>query len=450
MTAPALPRGVSSLPIAAIEQHGILPLVYAATHDETLREASVNAATFEALRLADLRGVLAALDARGIRPLILKGTALAYSLYPSPELRPRGDTDLLIERTELPALREVMRACGFVERLTSGDELAVRQHAFTRADTFGATHVYDVHLDVMNSPVFASVLHHEELREDAVPLPAIGAIARGPSHVHALLLACVHRIAHHHDSDRLIWLYDIHLLRARMTDDEHERFWRLAADRRVLAVCARSVELAEATFDAAPHHRPPAIPIDEPSRRFLAHDRGRAAIFADEMRALGWRARATRVRQLLFPPRAFMRATRGSASPLAYVLRALRGAAKLFPTAFLAATAVVIVSRVLITLAPFALIRRLLFREPRPRRILPFDADTIARAVAAAARHVPRSTCLVQTLAARLLFSLAGLESHVHLGPTGDERHRTFHAWLEHEGRPLIGELPTMPPSFFR
>ena len=73
MNPPALPRGVSSLPIDAIEQHGILPLVYAATHDEALREASVNAATFEALRLADLRGVLAALDARGIRPLILKG-----------------------------------------------------------------------------------------------------------------------------------------------------------------------------------------------------------------------------------------------------------------------------------------------------------------------------------------------------------------------------------------
>ncbi|HKR65507.1 MAG TPA: lasso peptide biosynthesis B2 protein, partial [Thermoanaerobaculia bacterium] len=381
------------------------------------------------------------------------------SLYPSPELRPRGDTDLLIDRRDLAPLREVMRARGYDERPTSGDALAVRQHAFSRIDAFGATHVYDVHLDVANSPVFAKVLRHDELRDDAVPLPAISAIARGLSHVHALLLACVHRVAHHDDSDRLIWLYDIHLLRERMTDAEHERFWRLAAEREVLAVCAHSIELAETSFcvgTAASAVRPPtavaavATRRDEPSQRFLHRHRGRGAIFLDEMRALTWRGRATRAWQLLFPPREFMRATRGSASPLAYASRATRGAAKLLPRSpslFLAATCAVLASRVLVAIAPFAIIRWILFREHRPRRVFPFDASAIAKMIES--RRVRHAPCLVQTLAARMLFTLSGLDSRVHLGPSGDERNRTFHAWLEHDGRPLVGELPQMPRSFF-
>ena len=41
--------------------------------------------------------------------------------------------------------------------------------------------------------------------------------ARGPSSVDALVLAAVHRIAHHFDSDHLIWLYDIDLIARSLT-----------------------------------------------------------------------------------------------------------------------------------------------------------------------------------------------------------------------------------------
>ena len=91
------------------------------------------------------------------------------------------------------------------------------------------------------------------MSSSAARLPCLASAphALAPSHGDALLLACMHRVAHHHDNERLIWLYDIHLLRERMSRDEHAAFWRLAAERRVVTICERSIALAEEWFARA-------------------------------------------------------------------------------------------------------------------------------------------------------------------------------------------------------
>src|SRR5712691_10127605 len=48
----------------------------------------------ELLRRKELISVLDVLAAEDIHPILLKGTALAYSLYDNPASRPRVDTDL--------------------------------------------------------------------------------------------------------------------------------------------------------------------------------------------------------------------------------------------------------------------------------------------------------------------------------------------------------------------
>src|ERR1043166_9735714 len=62
--------------VESIEQNGVAPLVYARLsgwpiHD-ALRDIAIRAAAGETARLADLRVVLAAFDAKGIRVLIIK------------------------------------------------------------------------------------------------------------------------------------------------------------------------------------------------------------------------------------------------------------------------------------------------------------------------------------------------------------------------------------------
>jgi hypothetical protein len=326
--------------LEAIEQHGVGPLVYSRLSGDswpiraTLRDAAIRAAAIESQRLADLRALLAELAALGIRVVIIKGTGLAYDLYDAPELRPRGDTDLLIAESDRDAVRRLMMEQSYECQLTSGDTLAVRQQSFVRGG-----HVYDVHWDVSNSPVVREALPFDDVISRAIAVPRIAPSALAPSHVDALLLACIHRVAHHHDNERLIWLYDIHLLREAMTPDAHARFWRLAAERRVATICERSIDLADAWFATKPHDRArdwlaeDVRTRDEPSAAFLDRNRRRASILGGDLKALGWRSRLRRLRELALPPVAFMRQSFPSAPavalPALYIWRGARGVARL-------------------------------------------------------------------------------------------------------------------------
>src|SRR3954447_14768707 len=55
-----------------------------------------DAVALEAAREVDVQLVIEALAAAGIRAVLIKGAALAYTHYSRPELRPRVDTDLMI------------------------------------------------------------------------------------------------------------------------------------------------------------------------------------------------------------------------------------------------------------------------------------------------------------------------------------------------------------------
>jgi hypothetical protein len=329
------PDALSEADVQALAEHGVVPLVYRAAHVSALRSEAIRAAAIEPRRLADLREVIAALAANGLDALILKGSALAYDLYPEPELRPRGDTDLLIRREALDATRAVLHGLGFQETAGSGDEHGVRQAMFTRR-----SHTYDVHWAIANTPVLAGALTFDELLTRSVPLPRIGPEARGLCHVDALLLACIHRVAHHHDSDRLIWLCDIALLRDRMSEDEHRQFWRMAADRRIVGLCARAIDLADEWMSRQPHARAEEylteneMRRDEPSLGLMNRRITRGRVLAANLRALPWASRARRLWQLAFPPPAFMARSFGTRNRLAlpwlYVYRGARGVARLF------------------------------------------------------------------------------------------------------------------------
>src|ERR1700736_1976181 len=121
---------------AWLDEQGVAPLQYsrlAAAGTEAppgLRERALRAAVTEPFRLADLRQVLAALAGAGVVPLVVKGSALAYRIYPAPELRPRGDSDLLIDHAELPAVRRALAPLGFEERVAPGPEATYRQTTF--------------------------------------------------------------------------------------------------------------------------------------------------------------------------------------------------------------------------------------------------------------------------------------------------------------------------------
>ena len=170
-----------------------------------LREAAV----VEAVRARELRDVLGGLAAAGVHPVLLKGAALAYTHYPQPELRPRSDTDFMIPASARAETARVLGVLGYERPLEIEGDVAIGQFHCAKTDNYGLVHALDVHWRVSNVRAFAGVLSYEELARDAVAVQALGSHAFGASAVHALLVACIHRVAHHGDAPNLLWLYDV-------------------------------------------------------------------------------------------------------------------------------------------------------------------------------------------------------------------------------------------------
>jgi hypothetical protein len=327
----------------AAEGHGVLPLLaerlLAWSDLETgqqrrLRDCAQQAAAVDLVRERELRAVLAAGAENGLQAVLLKGAHLAYTVYPRADLRPRLDTDLLIAERERDDAAAVLRSLGYEPARQSGGDLLMYQQPYLRRDASGIQHTVDVHWRLANPQRFGAVLSHDEIWRAATPLPRLGPGARGPAASHALLIACVHRVAHHYDTTRLIWTYDIHVIAGMLDPDGWAAFAKLAVERQVALVCARGLALSRDLFGTAIGIDPATLVAagaveDDTAQYFETGARHLDRIAAD-FRALSWSARCRLARQHLFPSASYMRGVYAPASsaPLAllYARRAWRGA----------------------------------------------------------------------------------------------------------------------------
>jgi len=345
----AWPAGI---PAAAVLEagafEGVLPLLFHACHGaagwrdwpDSLRTALQEAARLHAsIELASRRetsAVLDALAARGIEALILKGGALAHVAYPEPWLRTRGDTDLLVRPEARGAAFEVLERLGHARADSAGGELASSEASFGKT---GAALPLDLHWRVNNSPLLSPLFDFDELRARAQPLPALGPHARGPGRVDATLLAAVHRATHHqmpvhaegrsHRGDRLIWLYDLHLLVPALAPAQRAELAARAAEHRVAGLCLDAFRATYAAFGTSlpadlEQGLDRAAARDEPSMVFLRG--GRRGLLLAELRALPWRERARWLGEHALPPGDYMLRKYGTRRrwllPALYVRRA--------------------------------------------------------------------------------------------------------------------------------
>lgn len=343
--------------LTACNMHGVLPLIHRQlyrTHawhawptslwDVLTRHSRVQAA-LALLREQELIQVLRALTAHGVSPLLMKGAPLAYTHYAASYLRPRCDTDLLIRQQDIAITQRVLTDLGYTRRNAVSGKLIMHQCTYVKEDRYGARHACDVHWKISNPYPFSELLSYNELTRQAVAVPALGEQARTLAPVQALLLACVHRVAHHYNSERLIWLYDIHLLISGMTYDELATFGQLVADRRLRTICSSSLQLAQQRFAtslpadfmrALRGHR--QLSTENATARFLKPDQRRLHVLLGDIRALsGWQNKMRLLKEHLFPSPAYLLnryATDNRAwLPLLYVQRALQGAWKLWQRA---------------------------------------------------------------------------------------------------------------------
>ena len=317
--------------IAASERCADWPLDLRNALAQGMREDTAR----EMLRRDEIGKVLSELAAAGTSPIVVKGTALAYAVYEMPEARPRLDTDIMIDIADRDVTRSVLERCGYTAPPYCEELFA--QFQMAKTGRFGLRHVIDVHWKISTQPMFAAVLDHAGMLSRAIPVPALGASAVAPSAVDALLLACIHPVMHHQNTERILWTYDTHLLASALGRAEWSDFADRAARARVSAVCAHELRLAHALLGTR-------VPIDvmgrlsavsgEPSAAYLASHRKWHHELASSLRGSPRLVdRIKLLREVLLPSQEYMLATYGLHGkplgpwllPVLYVHRNARG-----------------------------------------------------------------------------------------------------------------------------
>jgi hypothetical protein len=322
--------------IRRVEYHGVSGLLYEcapqliawpASICEGIRRHSLAQAFWELRHQQVLSDVVAALSRKGIEPIFFKGTALAYGLYEEPFWRSRGDSDFIVPPGDARRTGEVLQTLGFEREQGVSGKLNSNQESYTLTVQGGGKHSIDLHRRIYNSELLARLFSYEELRAEAHSLPELcsDALAVGPKH--ALLLACLHRLVHRHNpyyvdrvaycgENRLIWLYDIHLLAQSFTPVQWHELERSATEKGLCATSLDGIDRAAMCFHTlCPDDvRQSFSKAGEPAALYLDASPLRQ-LWIDFLATEGVAERLRYAQKLVFPSAAYMRAKYARASP---------------------------------------------------------------------------------------------------------------------------------------
>ena len=179
------------------EAHGLAPLAHLWL--QPYRQAAP-AATMQQLEALELRHrmwhrertialaeILQALERASIDAIVLKGAALAWSIYPSPALRPMGDIDLMVPAAAARAAQLSLRRLAF-------DAEDMRQRRFGRnahhlpiasRSQNGVTISIEIHRDALSRDTLSSI-SMSNLTESPRPFDMNGTHALALGHVDTL------------------------------------------------------------------------------------------------------------------------------------------------------------------------------------------------------------------------------------------------------------------------
>ncbi|MDQ6987119.1 MAG: nucleotidyltransferase family protein [Mariprofundaceae bacterium] len=205
---PAWHEGIGACLWHSLQQHNagltksLRPYIEQALREQTAHTLILRSASTE---------VLALFAEHNIEVLILRGQAVAEVLYPSPNLRPQTDIDLLIRQTDVARVEKMLGKAGF-KQVPHQPLLFVRRLI-----------MLDVHTEPLGIERMAAWASLTPLRAaDFFAASTLGNIA-GQA---ALLVKpevnlpylCFHAMKH--SFERLIWLWDIALLAQQVNRDQ--------------------------------------------------------------------------------------------------------------------------------------------------------------------------------------------------------------------------------------
>ncbi len=309
------------------------------TYRERLHKYTLNAAATELGREHELQRTLSLFTDVGIPYLLMKGTPLAYTHYPQPYLRSRCDTDILFENNVAAEKAfKLLEAHGYQRPNAVSGEFISHEFCCHKTDKLGIDHAIDIHWKLNNAQRFARTCNFTELAASSIQITELGEKVQSLGPPHALLLACMHRIAHKSDGmeNRLIWLYDIHLLTEQFSNEQWNQFIAQTTAKEMCGICLDGIQQTVMTFNT----RIPDNVISQ-LKKGANHEKcspeigkSRLTMEISNLRALpGWKERAGFIKEGFFPDANYMMAKYKTEKkyllPYLYLKRAIAGIYKI-------------------------------------------------------------------------------------------------------------------------
>jgi hypothetical protein len=233
--------------LSTLKSHWMIPLLY--QQMGTLpKECLPPDAVTDQMRMAFLESrvcclnmerqlgeILDAFQEEGIRLLVVRGPALAWSLYPDPAMRPSSDLDLLVLPEQMLQARATLERLHY-KCLGKRFEFArdfFREEAFVHQENPRDNLVVDLHwLHWELHPFFRDNcgVGIQDLFHRALRVSSSGLTFETLHPVDALIHAAIHLALIHGRAIRLLWVYDIALL-ARQLQVPYD--WQVLIERSV-------------------------------------------------------------------------------------------------------------------------------------------------------------------------------------------------------------------------
>jgi hypothetical protein len=244
--------------------------------------------------------------------IMLKGEALSHSIYPQAHLRTKLDIDLMFaSKDESERAWKVLQSENFERMLSQKGTFVGYQFVCHKEYSASFRIVFDIHNEITNYLWFNRRLGYQTLLENSCFIQIEQTNVRVLNTLHALIHACVHRITNisKGTADRLIWLYDIHLLSQRLSDSEWRALVTVCSDKDLSAIVLQGLQSSQQHL--ASSLRPSHInrlsanahnerdPFTKKSRRIQMY-------WQDFMLNKGFANKLTQLRERVFPPADYM------------------------------------------------------------------------------------------------------------------------------------------------
>jgi hypothetical protein len=246
--------------ITYLNYHGITPLIYwniiqlpvvlrpPKIFKSRMRDIFLRTNVHYQILTRQLREILDAFNKEKIDVLVLKGPALAWTIYPDFATRPIGDIDLLVKPEQFLQAREVLNRIGYqcqFKRFEKFRELSKAEQFIHSTDARKPLEV-DLHWYLFH---YYGIWRNNGVevffdRSETVITPALTFETLGK--VDTLIYLAIHSFLNHPEGIRLLWIYDLALLAQKLSSPvEWETLLKRTSELKAHLAVEKALKLAQ-------------------------------------------------------------------------------------------------------------------------------------------------------------------------------------------------------------